>query len=80
MREDPPSDSRPVTSTTGLGGSLASTVDHCLFHHVDESGELGRFGLGNRSHCWCGGVCVIKSEGEGHGTVQYKMCGIMDLL
>ena len=27
-----------------------------------------------------GCVCVIKSKGEGCGTVQYKLCGIVDLL
>ena len=51
-----------------------------LFHHVNESGELGRFGLGNGSCCWCGGACVVKSKGKGRGTVQYKSCGVVDLL
>ena len=40
-----------------------------LLHHVDESGKLGRFGLGNGCRCRCGGACVIESEGEGRGTV-----------
>ena len=60
------------TQCTGLGDSL--------FHHVNESGELSRFSLGNGSHCQCGGACVIESKGEGCGTVQYKPHGIMDLL
>ena len=51
-----------------------------LFHHVDESGELGRFGLGNRCCRRCGGACVIESEGEGCGTMQYELCGVVDLL
>ena len=51
-----------------------------LFHHVNESGELSRFDLGNRSHCQCRGACVIESEGKGCGTMQYKPCSVMDLL
>ena len=51
-----------------------------LFHHVDESGELGRFGLGNGCCHWCRGACVVESEEEGHGTMQYEPCVIVDLL
>ena len=55
------------TQHTELGDSL--------FHHVNESEELGRFGLGNRSHHWCGGACVVKSEGEGqYHAVQTVQC------
>ena len=55
-------------------------LGNSLFHHVNESGELGRFGLGNGSCGRCRGVCVIESKGEGHGTMQYKPRGIVDLL
>ena len=43
-----------------------------LLHNVDVSGKHSRFGLGNGNHCWCGGASVVKSEGKGHSTVQYK--------
>ena len=38
------------------------------------------FSLGNECCHWCGGACVVKSVGEGCSTVQYKPCGIVDLL
>ena len=75
-----------VTWCRGQGLDLRCWSTRCtepgnsLFHHVDESGELGRFSLGNGSHCWCRGVCVVESEGEGCGTMQYKPRGVMDLL
>ena len=75
-----------VTWCRGRGLDLRCWSTQCtklgdsLFHHVNESGELGRFGLGNGSCGRCRGVCVIESKGEGHGTMQYKPRGIVDLL
>ena len=57
------------------GSSWCTECGDSLFHHVNESGELGRFSLGNGSCCWCGGACVVKSEGEGqYHAVQTVQC------
>ena len=50
--------------------TLCTKLGDGLFHDVDESGELGRFGLHNGNGGWCRGVCFIKSEQKGHGTVD----------
>ena len=32
--------------------------------------HFNRFSLGNGNCCWCGGVCVIKSEGKRHSVMD----------
>ena len=42
-----------------------------LLHHVDESGKLGRFGLGNGCCRRCGGACVVEGcEFDPRGGLQ----------
>ena len=75
-----------VTQYQGQGfalrcwGTQHTELGDSLFHSVDESWELSKFSLGNGNHCWCGGACVIKSEGKGCSTMQYKPCSVVDFL